>query len=322
MSLAFDTAFFERYRILLLYGRDAGVSNYFQGEVLHSARVAWGSIQVHHIKEKEFEEFAARALAPSLFQVGRDIVFVEGSFSQKPAVYETWLERNTNTFFVFQAVQLRRSSLLVRWGESTSCVSPIPCYTLEPRQVLQFFLGRVKAEGFILAQDARTLAAETLTLDAIPHVIEKLCLLLGQRKEVSKALLQDCLGIQESSYPPLGQLLASRNFKRLQQVLLAPFFQTEVLMHIRQALKYFERLLEVKGNMASGDTFDAAARKLPYPVFFKEVPLFRKHMESWSSRELFQMMNHITQAELAYKKKQVMEGHRWLSDLLGSSKTA
>ena len=70
---------------------------------------------------------------------------------------------------------------------------------------------------------------------------------------------------------------------------------------MRAAQRHFQRLHRVSGLLASGESYETAARRLRPPVFWKVASRFQNQSRSWQGNAIEQALLRLTEAELALK---------------------
>ena len=66
-------------------------------------------------------------------------------------------------------------------------------------------------------------------------------------------------------------------------------------------MRYVQKLHLVKSNIQNGMTEQEAVSSLRPPIFFKQLPVFKRHLNEWSIKQLNKLINGLIKLEIECK---------------------
>ena len=107
---------------------------------------------------------------------------------------------------------------------------------------------------------------------------------------------------RETDFDDLINAVADRNLPHLEKTLTLLLREAaSPVAYLRALQRYFNRLYFVRAQMTSGMSVERAMQGLRPAVFFKQVPLFTRHVQGWKSEQLVKALRLLVAAELACK---------------------
>lgn len=130
--------------------------------------------------------------------------------------------------------------------------------------------------------------------------LEKLIAYTGNKKYITA---QDCINclISEPKQHLHNICLAFAD-KNIQEFLILIDRQKDMMLVIRALTKYFLRIYQVIIKVQSGTTSQEAINFLKPPVFFKNLPKFKSHLNMWTLNNVVSVLERLLEAEIEYKK--------------------
>lgn len=298
-------------RAVLVYGPDASVVA--ERVAALSAQIAdkndpFGTIDIPYDKLKSDTALLADEMAALSFSGKRKLIRVSASSatSLDAALKTTLQDAPGDNFVVFASGDLTPASSLRKFFETAEHGAALPCYNDDnagQRRLLQTLLTE---KGLRFSPQVLDLLQERLPVDRkqIRAEIDKLQLYLGDTLEVAPDDVVAAIGqSQESSMDEVAKAIASLdqgNIETHVQQLLREGVMPIVLL--RSVIRYFTRLHYAKGGMNGGAAEAEILKGLRPPVFFKDVPLFKRHLNLWSMAALDSALQALEKAERECKK--------------------
>lgn len=240
------------------------------------------------------------------FDGQRRVVVVNGGTDRMADTLADLVDRPARSaLLVIDAGDLPPRSKLRKLFEQADHAVAIPCYADDIRDLQAVVDTALKAEGLTIAPDAREVLCALLGGDrmATRQEIDKLILFKGSdRTPITVRDVEDSVGD-----------VAARD---LENIIIAAFQgRTEALE--RGLIKEFEtgenpvtvlrtagRLLlrlQYAAALAPSLGAEGALKKLRPPVFFKQMPGYKRLLALWTPKRLDQALHLVTEAEIQCK---------------------
>ncbi|MEB3701444.1 DNA polymerase III subunit delta [Candidatus Bealeia paramacronuclearis] len=228
---------------------------------------------------------------PSLFQSApRPTLSVIKTSSEK--VIQSAFPQGSN-IAIFIAPNLRAKSSLVMASQSQSDLCTISCYecALIPEELM--FMATSK--GLTLSQTQLRSLYTTFKLDfeGLSNILFVLALYESCDEEEFKALIESI-----SHKGPLSLLLPAifeKNIKAFDRTSESEFEPETMIPLLRSLARSFEILLSQKAGLSTP----------PYPIFFKDQPLFQGAQRNWSLPQIQEILKTLLRLENDVKFKHI-----------------
>lgn len=209
-------------------------------------------------------------------------------------------------YMVLVAGELPPASSTRQLFENTEFLAAIACYKDEAATLKKIIIDHLHQARVHIEADALKFLESQLTGDRmmVRNELEKLVLYAGPSQRVTLKDAEMCLGenldvsLDEATLAlaSLSTAKAIGHLKRLWEE------ETSPITVIRSFSRYFSRLLHVKSLMEEGMPEAQAMAQLKPPVFFKQVGLFKQHLQHWSSARLAKVLHRLLELEVECKK--------------------
>lgn len=233
---------------------------------------------------------------------GRRVVRVRGSGAGLAKLFADFLaDPKGDALVVVEAGDLAKSSPLRKIFEDAKNAAALPCYADTARDLADVVREALRAENLAIDQDALAEAVTRLGADrgTTRRELEKLILYVQGQKQVTLADIRAAIGDEaEIRIDEAIDAAASGDQPRL-DLALERLWSADIspIAVVRQALGHFQRLLQVKAEVAGGETFDTAIRKLRPPLHFSRAASFRSQLQRWSSSVLMEALEQLFETE-------------------------
>jgi DNA polymerase III subunit delta len=198
-----------------------------------------------------------------------------------------------------------RSSLRV-WFEKTPATASIACYHDEARDVQEVIRKSFDAAQVRADRDTLEYLAQHLGNDRYVtyQELEKLITYAGEAKQLTLHDVQALVDYnRETSFDDMVNAVADRNLKSLESTLTRLLREgSQPVAYLRALQRYFNRLYFIRAQMqALGQSAEMVIQGLRPPVFFRQVPILTRHVQSWNSEQIVRALRLLINAELACK---------------------
>lgn len=299
-------------RAVLVYGPDASIIG--ERAKALSARITdesdpFGTVDLPYDKLKADPALLADEMAALSFSGSRKLIRVNASsVNSLDASLKKILESPPgDNFVIFSAGELPPSSSLRKFFEGkANHVAALACYSDDVSAQRRLLQNLMTEKGLNSSPQVLDSLQERLPVDRrlVRSELEKLQLYQGDEMNVTEESVNQVVSRnQESSMDGVAKAIASLDQKMIElhtQQLLKEGAMPIVLL--RSVSRYFTRLHNVKGGMANGTSEAEMIKAMRPPVFFKEVPLFKRHLSLWSIQALGQVLLALEKAEKECKK--------------------
>ncbi|MCC7260282.1 MAG: DNA polymerase III subunit delta [Alphaproteobacteria bacterium] len=198
-----------------------------------------------------------------------------------------------------------RGALRKLFEGSKTAMAALACYKDEGQGLTVLIRSTLSAGGKQADTDTLTYLAQALTGDRqlIRGDLEKLLLYMGDEPRITLEDARAAVGdAAEGDVDALINAVASGNFPvadrmmgRLLHEGVAP------IQLIRSFSRYFQQLYRLAAEMTHGRSADSVIEAIKPPMFYKQVPFTRQHLQSWDLPALEVALRLLTEGEIACK---------------------
>ena len=208
---------------------------------------------------------------------------------------------DTGSYLLVTADELPARSSLRLLFESDKRMAALPCYKDEGANLHQMVRDTLRQHHVNASQEIIAYLSNNLGGDRqiILNELEKISLYAQGQTELSLEEVRQLVeGSNEKSLDDVclavagGQTEAAcRNLDRL----ILEGIQEVVI--VRALHRYFSRLLEAHRLRQQGMGLEQAIKALRPPIFFKQEPIFKQHLERWRPQRIEQLLHLLMEAE-------------------------
>ena len=299
----------KQVKAILLYGPDSGLVK-IRSSLLEKSRNMVGKFNYDQIKNNP------AILLDSLNTISlfgenlsqEKIIFIECPGTGFTESCSSMLkEVSYNGLLVFCAGDLGTDSLLRKFFEGQDNIAAIPCYQDDSVAISKLIQQIFKSKQISIEHSAIQLLMSCIAIGdrlLVINEIEKICLFLGEKKQVIESDLNGYLESQgEVNFDRLCYKMSLKETKELEPLLAKLQNEGHNLVSItRMLIRHFYRLYQVKHLITQGKTEQQAMASLFPPVFFKQVNDFSRSLKLWSDKELMSLLREFTELELISKQ--------------------
>lgn len=290
---------------VLLYGPDQGL---VRERVLTLSRNITGSlddpfalVSVKTGALRKEPSLLADEKAAISFGGGRRVIRVDDATDAVVPALELALAGSGDGLIILQAGELGPRSKLRKCCETSKSAASIGCYADTDRSLQQVIRETLESHGLNISRDAVSYLSAHLGADrgVSRSELEKLALFMGEKKTVDLEDAQACVG--DNAGLTLDTLVYATvtgdraSFDRAFQRAMTEGAQPITIL--RAALRTFQRLHLVHGDVRRGRSPEQAVDSLRPPLIFKDKPLFLMAVRIWSPDRIEAAFDALTEAE-------------------------
>ncbi len=299
-------------RVILIYGPDNGlISERFETIGKTIVKDINDPFNVASLSTSILLEDPARltdeAKAISMMGGDRLIKIDDGSDKITTILKEYLKDPSETSLILIKAGELSPRSSLRKLCENEKNAAAIPCYIEDERDVLKFIKDKIQNENLKIDNDAIIWLAANISGDRrkIRSELEKLIIYKGEDKNpISIDDVKNACGSSAiQNFDNLVYNIAGRNsIKALMAYETLISEGVAFIAILRSIQNHFRRIHICKSYVIDGMDIDSAMKKLSPPVFFKQAPMFKSQVNSWSLASLEQIISKLNKLEAQCKK--------------------
>ncbi len=247
--------------------------------------------------------------AGAMSMMGGDrLIKIDDGADKLTVFMKSYLEEPSKSALVLiKAGELSPRSSLRKLCEAAKNAAAVPCYVEDERDVSRFIRDTMQAENVRIDNDAVMWLAANISGDRrkVRSELEKLVIYKGyEQSPISLAdTMAACGALGAQGFDDLVYNVAGRNSAAALKAYATLTAEGMVFIAILRALQnHFRRLHMCKSYMIDGMDINSAMKKLSPPVFFKQAPMFKSQINSWSLPVLNQVLGKLTDLEAQCKQ--------------------
>ena len=292
-----------KYKAILVYGTDAGlVSERAKQLSLHLATKSQSKAEIVRIDDTDLEEQPDRLHVElqtlSMFSE-RKVVRVSLGRRVTGVLIKSILDTASKleTALIVEGGNLKPSDTARKAFEAAASAVALPCFS-DTQQDLSILIDEtINHEKLSIARDAKQLLLDRLGADRAQSrsEIAKLLLFVGDRKEIKSEDILTIVGDTSSvAVDTVISHTSNGDVKKATEELTRSVNAGENPQMIMSAIqRHFRRLHRVRNALDAGQSFDAAARTLRPPLFFKQKDAMAAQCRRWTSNQLSTALSRI-----------------------------
>ena len=292
--------------IILIYGNNEGIKEQiiedcflkeFKGDVLN-----YDAIDVLNNKD----ELIYSILNKSLFEEKKIIIISRGVEKLIDLVTEIIEKNLSEVKIIIKAQNLEKKSKMRSLFEKEKNLTCIPVYEDDARSLNPIIQNFLKKNEIKISQEIINILIERSKGDRKNLKIElsKLKSLAISKKKIEFEDVQKLTNLAENySVFELSDNYLAKNSKRVSNILNENNYSSEdCILILRTILNKSKRLLKIKTEMDKKKKIDDILLVIKPPIFWKEKDIVKKQAQSWSTKEVKEMMYKINDLEIIIKK--------------------
>ena len=292
--------------IILIYGNNEGIKEQiikdcflknFKGDILNYE-------EADVINKKD--EFISNLLNKSLFEEKKTIIISRGSEKFIDIVIDIMEKNPSGIKIIIKTQNLEKKSKMRGLFEKEKNLTCIPVYEDDSRSlnpIIQEFLRKNKLK---ISQEIINILIERSKGDRknLNNELSKLKNLAISKKKIELDDVQKLTNLAENySVFELSDNYLAKNLKKVSNILNENNYSSDdCILILRTILNKSKRLLKIKTELDKRKNIDDVLSTLKPPIFWKDKDIVKKQAQSWSTKEVKNMIYKINDLETIVKK--------------------
>lgn len=248
------------------------------------------------------------------FMGGKKIVIVKGAEGKDvtskviSSIENLPADNHQNCFILITAGELTTSSALRKFFEKGKNLAAIACYEEDSKsmtdKISSFFIeNKMKSSFEVVKYISENIRGDSKILS---NFLDKCLLYLGENNELKIENVNQILGYEaENKIQDIIDAFLNRKNSELEfKIRQLQEENISEIAVIRSLSKYLEKIYFCLEQVSTGKNVDEAVRSLRPPVFFKQVPNFKKQVSKFLGKEdrIMEFFYKLTLAEASLKE--------------------
>jgi DNA polymerase-3 subunit delta len=313
-------------RGVLLYGPDSGLvslrSKEIQKALNKNSKEAYLLSKIYESQLKENRSIVMDEFV-SISMFGDKKIIILKDFSD--SIYKTLEELEnikSDHFLVVESDNLDTKSKLRQFAEKSKFFASIPCYVDDEKGIKQIIMQKFAELGFRYDREVLDLLSSNFGGNRmiVINEVEKLSIFAGDEKYITINHFKECIqDVSEAQIDDLVNYFADLDIDKTNLILHRLFNENvNFTVILRSLITYFSKLQLVKSLMWQGNSYEEAVKELRPPLFFKQAPLFARHIHLWNLKNINLLLDRLNLTEVKCKSLK-MNPNLTVSDFINSS---
>ena len=295
-----------KYNIHLIYGNNEGIKDdiinkyylkNFKGEIL--------KYEEQEIL-KDIESHISSLLTTSLFENEKLIIISRATNKLTDFISEILEREEIETKIIIKCLNLEKKSKLRNLFERNNKVICTPVYEDDNRSLNFIINNFIKENKINLSQEIKNILIERSKGDRI-NLNNELIKLKNLSISKNKLNTEDVLRIsnlaENYSVFELSDNYLAKNSRKVSNILNENNYSSDdCILIIRTILNRSKRLLKIKNEVEKNINVDQVISDFKPTIFWKEKDIVKKQIQSWSTKEIKQIIFKINDLEALIKK--------------------
>tara|TARA_Y100001970_G_scaffold237377_1_gene297815 strand:- start:18814 stop:19809 length:996 start_codon:yes stop_codon:yes gene_type:complete len=314
----------SKSKFFLLYGENEGhkdevINNFFinefKGEII--------KYDENQILNNE-EIFYNTCLNDSLFD-SEKIILVSRVTSKLFEIVKDLTEKNiSNKKIILNSETLDKKSKIRQLFEKEDDLICIPFYQDNNYSLYKIAISFFKINKIAVSTENINLIIEKCLGDrkTLRNELNKILNYCFQRNKISSEEINRLINAndQENYFELIDNCLAKNSNQVTKIINNDQFSKAESIILVRSFISRVKRLIELKKLFEEIGDINQAITKFKPPIFWKDKEIVYKQISSWSSNEIYKMLNDINMLELKFKKNYEISNNLIFDFILNTSR--
>ena len=295
-----------KYNIHLIYGNNEGIKDdiinkyylkNFKGEIL--------KYEEQEIL-KDIESHISSLLTTSLFENEKLIIISRATNKLTDFISEILEREEIETKIIIKCLNLEKKSKLRNLFERNNKVICTPVYEDDNRSLNFIINNFIKENKINLSQEIKNILIERSKGDRINlnnELIKLKNLSISKDKLNTEEVLKLSNLAENYSVFELSDNYLAKNSRKVSNILNENNYSSDdCILIIRTILNKSKRLLKIKNEVEKNINVDQVISDFKPTIFWKEKDIVKKQIQSWSTKEIKQIIFKINDLEALIKK--------------------
>ena len=304
-SFEIDNKKFDNQDLFLIYGENEGlkkeiiqvIKKKFKGEI-----ESYDEIQILNNNELFYEKIFNQ----SLFDKEK-IIIINRCSEKIYELIENIIKKETSDIkFILNANILEKKSKLRNLFEKDKKLIVIPTYkdaSITLVEIAKKFFYNYKIS---ISQETINLLVSRCNGDRghLRSELDKILIYIKDKKSINLEEIYKLTNLAENfSINELVDISLSKNFQKTSEILNESNYKSEDgILILRIFLQKAKRLLNLYEKQNSSLSYDNLINDYKPPIFWKDKPIVKTHLENWSKSKIKDLITNINKTEIFLKK--------------------
>lgn len=299
----------EDIKGVLIYGPDIGAvttrARQLKKSIIDQENDPFCHTEISYNNVKDSAVLQDELSAMTLTGGKRIVELIEVSTTLTKEIREQIEKNQTTTLVLITAGDLSPTSSLRKHCEQSKNIAALPCYKDEAPAIIAIIKKQLDKYAISYDQQAIQYLSQSFKGDRllIECEIEKIITYVFEKKHLS---LEDAVkaieNSTENSYDELCNAVASKSAKlihrNIEKLLTENIYPVTI---VRIIINYFLKLQTAQNVKDNGYSETDSIKKIRPPIFFKQLPIFKKHLSHWNSSAIAKMLYALSNIEKELK---------------------
>ena len=296
---------FDKQNFFLVYGENEGLKN----ETIQILKKNFnGNIERYDETQilNNHENFYEKIFNQSLFEKEK-IIIINRCSEKIFEIIEKLLDKNiTDIKIILNANILERKSKLRNLFEKSKKLVVVPTYkdtSIALIEIAKKFFNNYKIS---ISQETINLLVDRCNGDRghLKSELDKILIYIHNKKSINLNEIHILTNLSENfSINELVDSSLSKNARRTSKIINESNYKSEDgILILRTFLQKAKRLLKLYEQKSESISFDNLINIYKPPIFWKDKPIIKKQLESWSKSEIEDLIVNINKTEIFLKK--------------------
>ena len=293
----------DNYNFFLIYGDNEGLKT----EIIKNIEKKFDGV-IENCDENQIlnknEFFYEKVFNQSLFEK-RKIIIINRCSEKIYEILESVIERNVTDIKI-----LEKKSKLRSLFEKNKKLIVVPTYKDTSVALTEIARKFFKDYKISVSQETVNLLASRCNGDRghLKSELDKIYIYINDKKNLSLEEIYKLTNLAENfSINELVETSLSKNSQKTSEIINESNYKSEDgILILRTFLQKAKRLLKLYENQNNNESYDYLINNCVPPIFWKDKPLVKKQLESWSKLKIKNLINKINETEFFLKKNSTL----------------
>lgn len=296
---------FDKQNFFLVYGENEGLKN----ETIQILKKNFnGNIERYDETQilNNNENFYEKIFNKSLFEKEK-IIIINRCSEKIFEIIEKLLDKNiADIKIILNANILERKSKLRNLFEKSKKLVVVPTYKDTPIALIEIAKKFFNNYKISISQETINLLVDRCNGDRghLKSELDKILIYIHNKKSINLNEIHTLTNLSENfSINELVDTSLSKNARRTSKIINESNYKSEDgILILRTFLQKAKRLLKLYEQKSESISFDNLINIYKPPIFWKDKPIIKKQLESWSKSEIEDLIVNINKTEIFLKK--------------------
>ena len=295
--------------LILIYGNNEGlkeeiIKEYilkdFKGDIFYYD-------EIDLINNKD--EFISNILNKSLFEDKKNIIISRATEKIMNIVLDVFEKDLKEIKIIIKTQNLEKKSKLRNFFEKEKKLICIPVYEDDSRTMIPIVQNFLRKNDIKISQEIKNMLIERSKGDRknLNNELSKIKYLSISKKKIEFDDIQKLTNLAENySVFELSDNYLAKNSKKVSNILNENNYTSDdCILILRTILNKSKRLLKIKNELNKTKNIDEVMSSFKPPIFWKEKDIVKKQAQSWSTKEVKNIIYKINDLEIMIKKNSI-----------------